>query len=433
MGGGCSFTIEVAARRDDRRRSPSAWPVWTHPVPPLGGRAEGYDGLRASTRRRSVDCAGDRAGAGGPPGRRGSQSRAARRAALRRRLRADRRAAHASARGGRRGDGLRRRRPGARLHGHRADPGRPRTLQPGGDPQRAAGHAAARRLRRHGDGGCGRGRRHRPSHPGDHADRLRPRDRRDPGADRRCDPQRARAYARGAEVRAADRRAARPRRRARGRRGAAADRARRARHHRTSPERDLAAGGGREPRDVGPGGARHPGAHPPADLRGARPDAACARGSARVETGHARADAAAGARRAAAGARARRRPRRRPAPGRRRSPALGRDRGLRLPRRAGVADQRRPPRERDRRARARRVRRTGADDRGRGRRRRRSRPARRRHRGDARARRDRRCSFAAGPGARGWSVRASLPLHAEPDPRPTRDRGRVSDIPEVAP
>src|SRR5918996_69774 len=44
-GAGCSLTIEVAARRDDRRRSPSAWPVWTHPVPPLGGRAEGYDGL----------------------------------------------------------------------------------------------------------------------------------------------------------------------------------------------------------------------------------------------------------------------------------------------------------------------------------------------------------------------------------------------------
>jgi signal transduction histidine kinase len=41
-------------------------------------------------------------------------------------------------------------------------------------------------------------------------------------------------------------------------------------------------------------------------------------------------------------------------------------------------------------------------------------------------------SFAAGPGARGWSVRASLPLHAEPDPL-TRDRARVSDIPEVAP
>jgi signal transduction histidine kinase len=42
-------------------------------------------------------------------------------------------------------------------------------------------------------------------------------------------------------------------------------------------------------------------------------------------------------------------------------------------------------------------------------------------------------SFAAGPGARGWSVRASLPLQAEPDPRLTRDRARVSDIPEVAP
>src|SRR5918999_6536862 len=45
VGRGCSLTIEVAVRRDDRRRSPSAWPVWTHPVPPLGGRAEGYDGL----------------------------------------------------------------------------------------------------------------------------------------------------------------------------------------------------------------------------------------------------------------------------------------------------------------------------------------------------------------------------------------------------
>src|SRR5918992_3842948 len=44
-GAGGSFTIEVAARRDDRRRSPSATPIWTHQVPPLGGRAEGYDGL----------------------------------------------------------------------------------------------------------------------------------------------------------------------------------------------------------------------------------------------------------------------------------------------------------------------------------------------------------------------------------------------------
>src|SRR5918996_625101 len=44
-GAGCSLTIGAAARRDDRRRSPSAWPVCTHPVPPLGGRAEGYDGL----------------------------------------------------------------------------------------------------------------------------------------------------------------------------------------------------------------------------------------------------------------------------------------------------------------------------------------------------------------------------------------------------
>jgi signal transduction histidine kinase len=42
-------------------------------------------------------------------------------------------------------------------------------------------------------------------------------------------------------------------------------------------------------------------------------------------------------------------------------------------------------------------------------------------------------SFAAGPGARGWSVRASLPLQAEPAPRLARDRAPVSDIPEVAP
>ena len=37
-------------------------------------------------------------------------------------------------------------------------------------------------------------------------------------------------------------------------------------------------------------------------------------------------------------------------------------------------------------------------------------------------------SFAAGPSARGWSVRASLPLHAEPDSRLTRDRARVADV-----
>lgn len=37
-------------------------------------------------------------------------------------------------------------------------------------------------------------------------------------------------------------------------------------------------------------------------------------------------------------------------------------------------------------------------------------------------------SFAAGPAARGWSVRASLPLH----PRLTSNRARVSGIPEVA-
>ena len=39
-------------------------------------------------------------------------------------------------------------------------------------------------------------------------------------------------------------------------------------------------------------------------------------------------------------------------------------------------------------------------------------------------------SFAAGPAGHGWSVRASLPLDAEPDPR---DQARVSGVPEVAP
>src|ERR687895_256729 len=37
-------------------------------------------------------------------------------------------------------------------------------------------------------------------------------------------------------------------------------------------------------------------------------------------------------------------------------------------------------------------------------------------------------SFAAGPAGHGWSVRASLPLDAEPDPR---DQARVSGVPEV--
>ena len=39
-------------------------------------------------------------------------------------------------------------------------------------------------------------------------------------------------------------------------------------------------------------------------------------------------------------------------------------------------------------------------------------------------------SFAAGPAGHGWSVRASLPLDAEPDPR---DQARASGVPEVAP
>ena len=220
MGRGCSHTIGVPAPGDDRRRSPPASTERTKPVPPFGGTAHGYADRRASTRRRSLGRAGDCAGAGGAPERPAQRagderplSGSVRRAALRHGVRDAGRAAAEPARGSGRRAGLRRRRPGARLHGHRADRGRPRALQPGGDPQRAAGHAPARRLRRHDDGGRGRGRRHR--HPGDHADHRRPRDRRDPGADRRCDPQRARAHARGAGVRAADRRAPRPRRRAR--------------------------------------------------------------------------------------------------------------------------------------------------------------------------------------------------------------------------
>lgn len=38
-------------------------------------------------------------------------------------------------------------------------------------------------------------------------------------------------------------------------------------------------------------------------------------------------------------------------------------------------------------------------------------------------------TFAAGPAEHGWSVRVSLPLDAEPDPR---DQARVPGVPEVA-
>jgi signal transduction histidine kinase len=39
-------------------------------------------------------------------------------------------------------------------------------------------------------------------------------------------------------------------------------------------------------------------------------------------------------------------------------------------------------------------------------------------------------SFAAGPAEHGWSVRASLPLDANPEPL---DQARVSGVPQVAP
>ena len=264
FGEGCPLTIGVAARRDDGRKRPLGRPLRTHPVPPLGGRAADGAGLRWAACRAAPTCSGPR-----------SRSRVS--------LAVLRLGTPDPTQNDRAPDLL-----GALLAIAACAPLAVRRAHPLAAAVVALPFAGAAlalgylvipavlvglvlcslaavlsaqrvtiplaALRRDGDGGGGG--HHRRGESGAGAAARRRRDRRHGRADRRRDPQRARTGARGAGVRAADRRAARPRRRARGRRGAAADRPRRARHHRPSPERDLAAGGGSEPHDVGPGGAR---------------------------------------------------------------------------------------------------------------------------------------------------------------------------------